>query len=439
MSAAPMRPQAKRERPARQPHRLRTILLVLVGFLLLIPAFGYATLQGWVPEPVITGLARLFVGRQDDAILWRADQPANVLILGLQIGGASTNPLTDALMVGSYQPDGSVSLLSIPRDLWVEIPGHGEARINEAFQDGGPFEAMMTVQQNLGVPVNYYALVSYEAFEKLIDDLGGVTIDVPQDIDDPTFPAADEIHYEPFHITQGIHHLNGHEALRYARTRHADTDFGRAGRQQQVLMAVKEQLMKPANWVKLPTIMRDVRALVRTNFPFDQAAALGLRLLRADDVQREVLQYQNKAVSGFTTAAGASVLMPNDRVISEIVERLFSPSLAYFSEGVTVRVDNGNGYRGAATLYGNLLEGLGATVTEPGDADRNDYPTSKVRVYGGSAAALREGRLIAAMLGAEFEEARGSSKPEIVVTLGRDFAPYVHFTAEDWREAITPR
>lgn len=407
----------------------------LGALLLFMSLFAFAALQGWVPEPVISAAARLVVGRQPGAYPWDGKQPVNVLIMGLQIGGASTNPLTDSLMVASYQPGGKVSLLSIPRDLWVEIPGHGEGRINEAFQDGGPHEAMLTVQQNLGVPVNYYALVSYEAFERLIDDVGGVTVEVAEDIDDPTFPAADEIHYEPFHIAKGTHHLNGHEALRYARTRHADSDFGRAQRQQQVLMALKAQLLKPANWLKLPAILRDVRATVRTNFPLDQAAAVGLRALRASEISRAVLQYENKAVYGYTTPAGADVLLPNHDVVRAITRQLFEPSYAYLKEGGEIRVDNGNGYPGAASHFTRVLKGMGAQVQEPGDADRADYPASIVRAN--SRAALPQARFIAALLGAKVEEGKG--EPDIVVTLGRDYAPYVKFTAEDWQEAIAPR
>lgn len=416
---------------------LRTAILTVAGLLLLLPLFVLAALKGWMPEPVISAAARLVVGRQPGAVPWDGKQPVNILILGLQIGGASTNPLTDAIMVASWQPGGKVSLLSIPRDLWVEIPGHGQGRINEAFQNGGPREAMLTVQQNLGIPVNYYALISYEAFQRLIDDVGGVTVTVEQDIDDPTFPAPDAIHYEPFKISKGTHHLNGREALRYARTRHADTDFGRARRQQQVLMALKEQMLKPANWLKLPTILRDVRATVVTNFPLDQAPALGLRALRAGEIQREVLQYENKAVYGHTTPAGASVLLPNKPVIEAIVERLYAPSYAMLQQGGAIRVDNGNGYPGAAGHFSRVLRGMGAEVLEPGDADRTDYPTSQVRVSARAPAVRQAAQLIANLLGASLVE--GEGEPDIVVTLGRDYAPYVPFGETEWREAITPR
>jgi polyisoprenyl-teichoic acid--peptidoglycan teichoic acid transferase len=446
MSEAPVRSRLRpRQPPDKQPRKRswgRILGLVLLGLLVLIPVTGFAALKGWVPEPILTATARLFVGRQPGAVPWDSGTPANVLVMGLQIGGVSTNPLTDSLMVVSYQPGAEqVSLLSVPRDLYVEIPGHGSGRINEAFQDGGPQEALLTVQQNLGVPVNYYALVSYTAFQKLIDDVGGVTVDVPKEIDDPSFPAEDEIHFEPFHITQGSHHLDGREALRYARTRHADTDFGRAQRQQQVLMAVAKQMLKPANWFKLPLIMRDLRATVRTNFPMDQGLALGLRALRAKDTaHQEVLQYGNKAVQGFTTASGADVLAPNAKVVKGIVADLFGPSLELLQNAGPIRVDNGNGYSGAATQFSKVLTNMGATVMEPGDADRTDLATHQVTVYGGNRATMRAARLIAGMLGTTAGEGRGKGGgAEIVVSLGRNYAPFVPFREKDWQEAIAPR
>lgn len=418
--------------------------MTLIGLGVALLLFGVGAAKGFVPAPVIDAFARLFIGRQPGAVPWNSSQPVNILVLGLQIGGASTNPLTDSMMTVGYDPkSASLSMLSIPRDLWVPIPGHGEGRINEAFQDGGAGEATLTVQQNLGIPVNYYALVSYGAFEKLIDDVGGVTVDVPRNLDDPTFPAADEQHYDPFHITKGIHHLNGHEALRYARERHDDPlgDIGRAQRQQQVLMALKSQILRPANVLKIGLILRDVRATIRTNFPLDQAAGLGLNILRVTpaNVHKDVLQYDNKAVQGYITPGGADVLLPNKAAIKQIVGGVFGPSLSYLQAGATVRVDNGNGYPLAATGFAKVLANMGVKTLDPGDADRTDYPTARVRIFTSDGQKVQEGRLIAAMLGVQPELASGQEKADIVVTLGRDYAPFVKFTEADWDAALKPQ
>lgn len=439
-TAAEQETRLRRTRPRRR--RRRMITWVLLFILLFVPAFGFAAVRGWVPTAAIDVVARLFIGRQPGAVPWNGRQPVNILVMGLQVGGASTSPLTDSMMVVSYDPGTeSISMLSIPRDLWVEIPENGSGRINEAFQDGGAGLAMLTVQQNLGIPVNYYALVSYDAFEKLIDDVGGITVDVPREMDDPTFPAADEIHYEPFHISKGIHHLNGHDALRYARSRHDDPlgDMGRADRQQQVIVALKEQMLKPANLVKAGLILRDARATIRTNFPLDQAAGLGLKALRVEkkSLQRQVLQYENEAVRG-ANIGGASVLVPNKKAVRQITSNLFAPSLAYLHTGATVRVDNGNGYNGAASGFSKVLSGMGVDVLEPDDADRKNYPKSRVLIYGRDKASQSEGEFLASMLGVQAEKGSGSSGADVVIILGRDYAPFVEFTSKDWEDAIQP-
>lgn len=441
----PALPSRKQPAPAPRPRRWGRILgLTLLTLLVLLLLLGIGGAKGWVPEPVVSAVARVFVGRQADVRPWSSDQPANVLVMGLQIGGASTNPLTDSMMVASYQPDGNkAAMLSIPRDTWVTIPGHGEGRINEAFQDGGAQEAMLTVQQNLGVPVNYYAIVSYDSLTTLIDDVGGITVEVAETIDDPTFPAPDEIHFDPFHLEKGTHRLNGYDALRYARTRHGDTDFARADRQQQVLVALRHELTKPVNWLKLPVILRDLRSTVRTNLPFDQAVTIGLRVLGGglDNLHRDVLQPSNGAVKGFTTAGGAQVLAPNPKVIGELVLQSFGPSLAILQGEGTVRVDNGNGYKGAATQFSAVLKGMGVTVPEPGDADRKDYAHNLVRVSDRAAGrAMQKAKLIAGMLGAEVEKVRtAKDEVDIQVILGLDYAPFVEFRAKDWDDAIKPR
>lgn len=429
--------------PLRDKQKLRrTLTLLLVAILLIIPSFSFATLQGWIPIPIVNAVSRVFVWRQKEAVPWSTDQPVNVLVMGVQIGGVSTNPLTDSIIVASYQPqDGSVKLLSIPRDLWVEIPGYGGARINEAFQIGGPYEAMLTVQQNLGIPVNYYAVVNYRAVETLIDHLGGVTIEVPYDIDDPYFPAEDEIHYEPFHITKGVHRLNGREALRYARTRHIDSDFGRAARQQQVVMAIKDRLLNPFNLLKTPLLLYDARFLVKTNFPVDQALGLMAKIFESppDSIQRAVLSFDNGAVVPYTGENGASLLILNQPVASQIIEEFFGPTLAILRNAPAIRVENGNGYPGAASHFAQVLAGMGATVAETGNADSMDYPSHKVYYAGRDRNTVQAARLIAAMLGTTAEKADGSQGAAIRVILGKNWAPWAEFTAADWERFLPPQ
>ena len=171
-----------------------------------------------------------------------ANDRINILVMGIdRRPGEAFISRTDSMMVISIDPrDDSAAILSIPRDLYVVIPGRGRDRINTAFvygsagdnPVGGAALAMTTVEHNLGIPVDHYLLVDFGAVIRGIDALGGIDVNVPYTINDPTFPDMN-YGFDPLYIPAGQHHFDGQMALKYARTRHADNDFRRASRQQQ--------------------------------------------------------------------------------------------------------------------------------------------------------------------------------------------------------------
>lgn len=145
----------------------------------------------------------------------------------------------------------TVSILSIPRDLYVEIPGYGWDRLNTALIHGtnvndndpvvGMAVAMQTIEQTIGVPIDHYILVNLQAVEDTIDSLGGVDVYVPYTISDPTYINRET--GQPLYIPEGLNHFDGNMALRYARTRFQDSDFARANRQQQLLLAIRQKVL----------------------------------------------------------------------------------------------------------------------------------------------------------------------------------------------------
>lgn len=175
----------------------------------------------------------------------------NILLLGADSRpGDSNPPRTDAIILVHIERErGRVSMLSIPRDLWVSYPSGGEGRINAAYAigerrfgpGGGATLAKATVSRLLGLEVDNFVLINFQGFEKLIDLIGGIIIDVPEAIYDPAYPTEDyrttEVRFYP-----GRQVFDGKRALIYARTRHADSDFGRNQRQQLVLMAIFERI-----------------------------------------------------------------------------------------------------------------------------------------------------------------------------------------------------
>jgi LCP family protein required for cell wall assembly len=192
----------------------------------------------------------------DDAPSWNGVDRINILLLGLDFRDWQTGdgpPRTDTMMLVTIDPiTETAGMLSIPRDLWVEIPGFEHNRINTAYflgeanrlPGGGPGLAMATVENLIGVEVNYYALLEFQTFERMIDELGGVDVLVPERMKiSPIGELSRWLDAKPYH-------LDGAETLAYARARKtAGGDFDRAERQQQVVMAVRLIPLQPS-WLK---------------------------------------------------------------------------------------------------------------------------------------------------------------------------------------------
>jgi LCP family protein required for cell wall assembly len=241
----------------------------------------------------------------------------NVLLLGIDRAAEGTAiGRSDTMMLFGIQPlSGQVNMLSIPRDLWVPIPGHGESRINSAHSwgegeqtGGGPRLAAATVRQNFGVSVSFYVRVRLEEFGSVVDALGGIDIRLEQ-------TAAG---YPP-----GAHHLDGEQALAFVRNREGD-DFFRQQNQQVFIVALGKQLINPLNWLRIPGAMIEMAQAVDTNIPVWSWPRLLFAMLRAvlfSGVDNVVLP--REAVTPWVTDGGAQVLLPNWDLILPIVRDLF--------------------------------------------------------------------------------------------------------------------
>lgn len=261
-------------------------------------------------------------------------KPLMILLLGIDQRSDESGPTrSDSLILLGSQPDNAgAAMLSVPRDLWVSVPGVGEQRINTALYFGydpanpaaAPELAMRTVQQELNRPIDRYMLLDFTTFVAVVDALGGIEVDVPVPIVDTEYPTADygitTISFDP-----GVQTLDGEHALIYVRTRHSDSDFGRSQRQQQVIQALAAKAIQPVNWPRLPEVYRVVRAGVVTNLtPQDALAVLPLAsALARGEVKTATLE--GNAATPWTTSGGAWVLLPNYTLIEQIVSSLFGP------------------------------------------------------------------------------------------------------------------
>ncbi len=229
--------------------------------------------------------------------------PVTVLLLGSDERPGETDPSrTDAIIIARIDPrNGRVALLSLPRDLWVEIPGYGHARINAAnvwgiiynAPEGGLGLARKTVSNLLGIPIDYTIHINFQGFIGAIDALGGVTVDVPKELYDDQFPTMD-YGYTVAHFLPGWQQMDGATALMYSRIRHPDSDFERMRRQQAVVVAAMARIREqnPMQSLKsLEDVTAALREYVQTDLPEDRMIGLAwaLRNFKPDQVERYLL------------------------------------------------------------------------------------------------------------------------------------------------------
>lgn len=286
------------------------------------------------PVPIVEG-ATVAPTIQPTVGAWEGNERVNILLVGIdRRPGEAFVSRTDSMMVISVNPEtDSMSVLSIPRDLYVQIPGYGQDRINTAVVYGsregdyldGAALAMQTVSSNLGIPIHHFVMVDFGAFVRTVDLLEGIDVQVPYEINDPMYPDMD-YGYDPLYIPAGLQHFDGQTALKYARTRHADSDFNRAYRQQQVLFAARNKALNLGIGemiLKAPSLYREVESGIRTDLSLEQIMRLAKTVsdIPSDNTRNAVLDQDY--VTSYRTPGGASVLLLNADVAMPMIQDLF--------------------------------------------------------------------------------------------------------------------
>ncbi len=243
-----------------------------------------------------------------------SDGPLNVLVVGLDRrppGSKEAQVLgvrTDTIMLVQIVPKtGRIKLLSIPRDLLVEIEPGVEDRINAAYAYGGIEQTVSSLQSYTKVPIDHYAIVDFEGFEDVINAMGKVEVDVEGE-----FP-------QNWHMEEGLQKLNGHRALLYARYRGTPgADLDRIERQQQLVAALRSQALDWDTVTELPEIMKVMNENVETNLGLQKALSLGRVLIsQGRNAQMTAVQLEG---TPHTLPDGAEVLIPNDATNDAILE-----------------------------------------------------------------------------------------------------------------------
>ncbi len=262
----------------------------------------------------------------------------NFLLMGADTANPNNNGRTDALMVVSVNTTaGTTSFLSIPRDLWVYVPGHGMNKVNTAYATGmnasgdGVGLLRETLMYNLGLRIDHYARVDFASFRRLIDDLGGIDVSVDCAIEDwrlisPDLDPTVEENWEMFTLPVGVHTMDGDLALWYARSRRTSSDFDRGRRQQVIMRAIWHRIRSLNLWDQMTDVFPQAAELVMTDLTVEDIAGY-LPLAASIDTSR-IAAYTFRAnihVQYGQSADGQSILLPEREAIAALEHQMMLP------------------------------------------------------------------------------------------------------------------
>lgn len=293
-------------------------------------------------KPSSLGIARdLFgTGTRTDTVnvkdAWPGMDYINILILGVDTREVEGDQNADVIMIARVDfTTKEVRVVSIPRDLQVEVPGHGLSKINGAYNIGvkeNPDNevagvAMMrdTIQYNFGVPIHEFVLVDFEGFEEVIDAVGGITIVVPERIEDDAYPTED-FGTTTLIIEAGKQHMDGETALAYSRTRHQDSDNERRDRQMLVIRALLDKGQSLGSVTKITGIIQAAGDTVMTSIGWDKQLALVDIALTLDQRNIEMTNITEPLVTPGTSENGGWIYVGDPGEIGAFIEDVLSGS-----------------------------------------------------------------------------------------------------------------
>jgi LCP family protein required for cell wall assembly len=380
------------------------------------------------------------------SVPWDGNSRINVLVMGMDSRAAESDdiPRTDTMILFSLDPQSrTAGMLSIPRDLWVEIPGFDYSKINTAYRLGevyniaerGPGLALITVENLLGMEIDYYAMVDFNAFEDFIDELGGITVNVPVKIVvDPLGKHNTET------LQAGENLLPGYLALAYARSRNSSgSDFDRAGRQQQVVMAIRDKIlsaeMLPALIKNSPALYQSLSSGISSNLTLIQLVRLAwvAQQIPGENIRKGVIGVDQ--VDFAYSYDGQDILRPLPDEIRQLRDQIFSltgPVVPLAPQGdsqtlvdeeyATVLVLNGTYTPGLASQTADYLRTSGLTVTEPGNANEYYEMTTVIDYTGNPHTVAMIVELISISPENVFHRYDVSGQADVVVIAGQDWA-----------------
>lgn len=395
------------QRHAKFKRRLRR---TATAFMILILAggafFGYKLYH--TQKKVLAGGGKSATVCSDDVdasqLSREGDSRINILLLGIGGPGHDGSNLTDTILLASIDPiNDKAVLLSIPRDLWVRIPGDGTQKINAAYADAvdnsksksqagqetdGITQLDKTLQPVLdGVHINYHVLLDFSAFKEMVDALGGVTVNVPETLYDPTI--AWENHRNPVIAKKGVQTFNGAQALLYARSRETSSDFARGERQRLLIAAIKDKAFSAGtftNPLRISSLLDSLGANVYTDFTATDIKCLYKQMSTIPSSAIQSLDMVTPPNELLTTGnmGGLSIVEPRAGLydysdIHTFLHGALKDGLIT-KENAPVAVYNATGTAGLATSEGKLLKSYGYNVSTIQNAGHATDPSTTTLV-----------------------------------------------------------
>lgn len=392
----PNEPRLPEPPQPRAPKALSIIggLLFIIGIIMTLSAF-IPTFNFVKPDRLWQGIRSLSLA-SDRKLEGEKNDRVNVLLLGMGGEGHDGAYLTDTIILASLQPsNGKIALLSIPRDLLVPIDNHGWRRINninawaeEVKRGSGAESTRNALSQLLNISIPYVVRLDFEGFKNVIDELGGVRIQIDKSFEDMLYPD-NNFGYAPVSFKAGSQTLSGDSALKFARSRHGNNgeggDFARSRRQQKIITALKEKilsfdtLLRPS---RVKTILETLGSHIVTNIDFWD----GIRVARLiqqtskEDVSMHTIDSSENGLLRDATVEGAAVLLPKNNdweAIRKTVANILQDTAAPVQEKniikAVVEIKNGTTITGLAATTADRLERLGFHVNEVSNATERSY------------------------------------------------------------------
>ncbi len=377
---------------------------------------------------------------------WDGTSRVTILLLGLDFRDweAGETPRSDTMILLTVDPlSKTAGIMSVPRDMWVNIPGSGYGKINTAYfigasqklPGGGPGLAMETVEDFIGVPIQYYAQIDFYAFERFIDEMGGLDMHIREEITVDPLGPGNTVKLKP-----GVQTLSGAVALAYARQRYTEGgDFDRARRQREVILAMRDQIidlnMLPTLVAKAPALYNELAAGIHTNLNLQQVIQLAYLAQQIDPKNIKQGGIGTDMVTFGKSPDGLDIMKPIPDKIRILRDEIFStggplspaavatdPAELAKLEGARIQVQNGTQTAGLAERTSEYLRSLGLNVVGEANADRVYSQTTLIDYSGKPYTMSQLAKLMKVDTANVFSRFDPAAQVDVVVIVGDNWA-----------------